>query len=63
MACILSLITNVLLLSMIAHLTFDRAAPNKPAFALLLDVTYSRLVAAAAAQQSATIDAVRCAIT
>lgn len=42
-----------------AHLALDRAAPHELAVALLLHVAYSRLVAAAAAQQLAAVEAVR----
>lgn len=44
---------------MVAHLALHLAAPHELALALLLHVPYSRLVAAAAAQQLAAVDAVR----
>lgn len=51
-----ALVTHMLLSPMIAHFAFNVAAPNESALALLLDVSYSRLVATAAAQQSASVD-------
>lgn len=56
------LVANVLVLSDAARVALDRAAPNKLAVALFLDVADPGLVAAAAAQQPATLDAVRGAI-
>lgn len=57
-----SLVANMLFPPMIAHLALHLAAPHKLALALLLDISYSRLVAASAAQQTAAVDAVRCPI-
>lgn len=52
-----NLITNVLLPRVPAQLALDVAAPNESTLALLGDVSHPRLVAPAAAQQPASVEA------
>lgn len=55
----LHLVAKVFFSFVIAHFAFDLTTPDESAFTLLLDMSYSRLVAAATAQQSASINAMR----